>query len=158
MSFRDHLRSTGSGRHHKFEEVNSEVKGTVVNFDPAVERPNFDNTGTELIPVIALEADDGSGPIDVWLNKPQMQAAVEKALSEHGATCDLERGGWLAIRRVEDGVPTRPGYSPPHGYQAWYRPPQGGVGAPAPAPAPGPATAAPVGVDSLFQKTSGAQG
>ncbi len=127
--------SSGAGQSFKFGTVGDKISGEVAE-KSMVDTTDFDGNA-ETVPVITLSTDDGDW--DVWLGKAAQRSAVGRALSAHGAGTKLEIGGQLAIRRVEDGVAKKAGYSPPHLFEAQYLPPS-------PA-APEPEAAPPSGAD-----------
>lgn len=76
---------------------------------------------TQVVLDLAEPDADGNDRVAVYV-KGRMVKAVKQAIIEAGAP-DIEVGGWLRVKRIEDGKATR-GY-PPHEFEAEYKRPEG---------------------------------
>lgn len=105
-----------------FAEVGDAVAGVIVN-DPKLKpaRNPYGDTPREVMP-IELETND-MGTVVIWAEKHKgMSRAIWAAGHEAGVT-DIVQGATLAVKRIEDDPPFKPGYKATRAYVAKYTPP-----------------------------------
>jgi hypothetical protein len=148
----------GGGQSFPFDHIGDEIEGFIQD---VVERQSTDlNTGEpdywdaektrpKMVTVVTLQTnlresaqDDGLRNVTLaGSKKPESRsrmAAVYGAVKAATGGTSLQYNAWLKMKYVADGQKTKPAFSPPKFFEAWYRPPvhdlDGGTNAQAPAP------------------------